>query len=108
MFLDRSNLMTDHAAGLLGAATAAAAAIPPAFPLAATVAVSPFLGQTDDDLPQAAARLTRVAGLSPIRPREDIRALVAAGRISDDDLAATLIACTSPLKPVDLATLKLR
>lgn len=32
MFLDRSNLMTDHAAGLLGAATAAAAAIPPAFP----------------------------------------------------------------------------
>lgn len=108
MFLDRSNLMTDHAAGLLGAATAAAAAIPPAFPLAATVAVSPFLGQTDDDLPQAAARLTRVAGLSPIRPREDIRALVGAGRISDDDLAAALIACASPLKPVDLATLKLR
>ncbi|TYP65931.1 hypothetical protein A9A71_113206 [Stutzerimonas stutzeri] len=108
MFLDRSNLMTDHAAGLLGAATAAAAAIPPAFPLAATVAVSPFLGHTDDDLPRAAARLTRVAGLSPIRPREDIRALVAAGRISDDDLAAALIACTSPLKPVDLATLKLR
>lgn len=108
MFLDRSNLMTDHAAGLLGAATAAAAAIPPAFPLAATVAVSPFLGHTDDDLSQAAARLTRVAGLSPIRPREDIRALVAAGRISDDDLAAALIACTSPLKPVDLATLKLR
>lgn len=108
MFLDRSNLMTDHAAGLLGAATAAAAAIPPAFPLAATVAVSPFLGQTDDDLPQAAARLTRVAGLSPIRPREDFRALVAAGRISDDDLAAALIACASPLKPVDLATLKLR
>ena len=108
MFLDRSNLMTDHAAGLLGAATAAAAAIPPAFPLAATVAVSPFLGQTDDDLPQAAARLTRVAGLSPIRPREDIRAVVAAGRISDDDLAAALIASASPLKPVDLATLKLR
>ncbi len=108
MFLDRSNVMTDHAAGLLKAATAAAAAIPPAFPLAATVAVNPFLGQTDDDLPQAAARLARVAGLSPIRPREQCRDLVATGRIGDDDLAAALIACTSPLKPMDLATLKLR
>jgi uncharacterized protein len=48
---------------LLKAAEAAARAIPPAFPLAATVAVNPFLGQTGEDLATAAARLARVAGM---------------------------------------------
>ncbi|GIX13906.1 MAG: UPF0753 protein [Paracoccaceae bacterium] len=40
------------------------------------------------------------------RPRAEIAAEVAAGRITDDDLAAALIACPSPLKPRDLAMLK--
>ena len=90
------------------AATQAARTIPPAFPLTATVAVNPFLGQSDDDLATASARLARVAGLSATRPRATFGAMIADGRITDDDLAAALIACPSALKPVDLGMLKLR
>ncbi|MGZ3216689.1 YbcC family protein [Paracoccus sp. T5] len=108
MFLNHASITADQAADLLDAATAAARAVPPAFPLSATVAVNPFLGQTEEDLATAAARLSRVAGLSLTRPRADFAAEVASGRISDDDLAAALIASTSALKPVDLAMLKAR
>nr|WP_111301075.1 DUF2309 domain-containing protein [Paracoccus saliphilus] len=108
MFLNHASITADQAADLLDAATAAARAIPPAFPLSATVAVNPFLGQVDQDLPTAAARLSRVAALSLTRPRPEIAAEVAAGRISDDDLAAALINSPSPLKPLDLAMLKAR
>ena len=67
------------AAQLLQAAEAAARAIPPAFPLDATVAVNPFLGQTGEDLAHASARLARVAGVrltrrAPILPRGSRRA----------------------------------
>ncbi len=48
---------------LLAAAERAIRAIPPAFPLDATVAVNPFLVQTDEDLAHAAARLERGAGV---------------------------------------------
>ena len=92
--------------GLLKAADTAARAIPPAFPLSATVAVNPFLGQTGEDLATTAARLGRVAGVAITRPRAEIAAAVAAGRITDDDLAVALLASTSPLKPRDLAMLK--
>lgn len=95
-------------AGVLEAVEAAARAIPPAFPLSATVAVNPFLGQTGEDLATAAARLARVAGVAVTRPRAEIAAEVAAGRITDDDLAGALLACTSPLKPADFALLKAR
>jgi uncharacterized protein YbcC (UPF0753/DUF2309 family) len=106
MFLKPIDIAPARITGLLKAAEAAARAIPPAFPLSATVAVNPFLGQTGEDLATAAARLARVAGVAIIRPRAEFAAEVAAGRISDDDLAAALLACTSPLKPVDLALLK--
>jgi uncharacterized protein YbcC (UPF0753/DUF2309 family) len=95
-------------ARLLAAAEAAARAIPPAFPLQATVAVNPFLGQTREDLATAAARLGRVAGVRLTRPRADYAAEVKAGRITDDDLTAALLACASPLRPADLAALKAR
>lgn len=108
MFLNHATITADHAAALLEAATEATRAIPPAFPLSATVAVNPFLGQSGEDLPTAAARLARVAGLSLTRPRAEFARLIAGGEISDDDLAAALIASPSVLKPVDLATLKLR
>ena len=57
----------------LAAANAAAGAIAPAWPLASSVAVNPFLGQTAEDLGMVAARLRRVtetvrraaAGLKP-------------------------------------------
>ncbi|SEM88591.1 hypothetical protein SAMN04488003_10610 [Loktanella fryxellensis] len=99
---------TAPATRILDAATAAARAIPPAFPLDATVAVNPFLGQAHDDLAHAAARLGRVAGIALTQPRADLAAQVAAGEITDDDLTAALIASTSPLKPSGLATLKAR
>ncbi|MFN3576377.1 MAG: YbcC family protein [Tabrizicola sp.] len=95
-------------AGILRAAEMAVRAIPPAFPLSATVAVNPFLGQSGEDLATAAARLARVAGVSLLRPRAELAAEVAAGRITDEDLADALIACRSALKPADLAMLKAR
>ncbi|PRX37219.1 hypothetical protein SAMN05216257_101238 [Meinhardsimonia xiamenensis] len=106
MFMQEIDITPARLSATLKAAEAAARAIPPAFPLDATVAVNPFLGQAGEDVTVAAARLARVAGARLFRPRAEIAAEVAEGRISDDDLAAALIACSSPLKPVDLALLK--
>nr|WP_210299945.1 DUF2309 domain-containing protein [Kaistia hirudinis] len=51
------------------AANRAARAIPPLWPLASSVAVNPFLGQTGEPLPLAAARLRRAAGIAITMPR---------------------------------------
>ena len=106
MFLKHAQIAPPHAAQFLSAAQAAARAIPPAFPLDATVAVNPFLGQAGEDLAQASARLGRVAGVGLTLPRSELAAKVAAGEITDDDLAAALIASPAPVKPRDLAFLK--
>lgn len=90
MFIERQQTAPDRAAAIRAAAEAAARAIPPAFPLDATVAVNPFLGQTGEDLPTAAARLSRVAGVRVTRPRESYAAQIAAGEITDEDLGAAL------------------
>jgi len=45
MFLKAPPVAPDHVTAMLNAAETAARAIPPAFPLDATVAVNPFLGQ---------------------------------------------------------------
>lgn len=108
MFLKHSTIAPARTASLLRAAETAARAIPPAFPLSATVAVNPFLGQTGEDLATAAARLARVAGLRITQPRSAYAAELKAGRMTDDDLAAALIACPSGLKPTDLGKLKAR
>jgi len=106
MFLKHTQIAPARLAGLLKAAEAAARAIPPAFPLDATVAVNPFLGQSGEDLATASARLARVAGVKITRMRAEYAAQVRAGSISDDDLAVALIACQSPVKPADLSRLK--
>jgi len=106
MFLKHAQIAPSLASQFLTAAEAAARAIPPAFPLDATVAVNPFIGQTGEDLTQASARLARVAGISLTLPRAELASRFAAGEITDDDLAAALIASTSTVKPRDLATLK--
>ena len=108
MFLKHPQIEPARISDLLRAAEAAARAVPPAFPLDATVAVNPFLGQTDEDLATASARLARVGGGRLTRPRAEYAAQVAQGNIPDDALAAALIESTSPLKPVDLAYLKAR
>ena len=106
MFIKHAQIAPARISGLLKAAEAAARAIPPAFPLEATVAVNPFLGQTGEDLAMASARLGRVAGVRLTGARADYAAKLAAGSITDEDLADALIACTSPLKPFDLSALK--
>lgn len=108
MFLKHAQIAPARVSGLLAAAEAAARAIPPAFPLSATVAVNPFLGQVNEDLATVAARMARVAGVRVTQERAALAAQVAAGEITEDDLAAALIASRCAVKPVDLATLKLR
>jgi uncharacterized protein YbcC (UPF0753/DUF2309 family) len=108
MFMQQIDIAPARIAGILRAAETAVRAVPPAFPLSATVAVNPFLGQSGEDLATAAARLARVAGVSILRPRAELAVEIAEGRITDDDLAEALIACRSALKPADLALLKAR
>ncbi len=105
MFLKHSQIAPSLASKILHAAEAAVRAIPPAFPLDATVAVNPFLGQMHEDQSQAAARLLRVAGVRFTQPRAELAAKVVAGEITEDDLAAALITCPSQVKPRDLALL---
>lgn len=91
---------------LHAAAKAAADAIPPAWPLSATVAVNPFLGQAGDDLANVAARLSRVAGVAVTMPRDWYAARIATGAISDADLAAALAAADPVTRPMSVAALK--
>ncbi len=88
------------------AVEAAVRAIPPLWPLATSVAVNPFLGQSGEDLGTAAARLGRAAGARVTMPRAWYRDRIADGRIRDEDLAAALAASCDPQRPGDLAALK--
>lgn len=106
MILTHDPIFAPDAAGLLRAAEAAARAIPPAFPLEATVAVNPFLGQTGESLAMTAARLARVAGIRMTLPRADFVAGLAEGRITEADLAEAWAACAEPARPASLAALR--
>ncbi len=88
------------------AAANAAAAIPPAWPLASSVAVNPFLGQASETLAHVAARLRRVAGTSITMPRAWYRDRIATGAIDDADLTAALAAAPDASRPITLAALK--
>ncbi|MGJ3230408.1 MAG: YbcC family protein [Oceanicaulis sp.] len=106
MFVKPADIVPASLSGLLDAAEQAVRAIPPAFPLEATVAVNPFLGQTDEDLATASVRLSRVAGVAVTRAREAYAADIASGRITDQDLADALAAEPRSEKPHDVAALK--
>ncbi len=73
---------------LFAAAHDAMRQIPPAFPLDATVAVNPWLGQVQEDRTIAAARLARVGGGRMFLPRETVAAMIDAGEIATEDMAA--------------------
>ena len=88
------------------AANRAARAIPPAWPLASSVAVNPFLGQAGEGLAMAAARLRRVAGASVVMPRAWRQGRIAAGAITDADLSDALASAPAALRPASLAALK--
>ncbi|MDE2582362.1 MAG: DUF2309 domain-containing protein [Rhodospirillales bacterium] len=88
------------------AADRAARAIPPAWPLASSVAVNPFLGQAGESLARTGARLARVAGVAVTMPRRWYREKISAGAISDEDLLEAWANAPPELRPADLAALK--
>lgn len=90
---------------LTAASDAASRAIPPVWPLASSVAVNPFLGQTDETLAQTGARLGRIGGVAVTMPRDWYADRISDGTISDDDLGAALEGQKTSDLP-DLATLK--
>ena len=77
---------------LVAVSDAAVRAIPPLWPLAATVAVNPFLGQTGQSLGQVGALLGRVAGTPVTMPRAWFAARLTDGTIEAADLDAALAA----------------
>ncbi len=91
---------------LMTAADGAGRAIPPVWPLASSVAVNPYLGQTGERLATTGARLARVAGVPVTMPRDWYAARIRDGRITEADLAAALEAAPAEGRPLDLAALK--
>lgn len=89
--------MTSHPdlarSDLAAASDAAARAIPPVWPLASSVAVNPFLGQTGETLAETGARLGRVSGVPVTMPRDWYAARLENGTITEDDIAAVLASC---------------
>lgn len=106
MLMTHADIAPARFSAVLEAAEAAGRAVPPAFPLDATVAVNPFLGQTDEDLATAAARLARVAGVRVTRKGGEYCDAIVSGAITETDLTEALAASTSPLKPADTAMLR--
>ncbi len=91
---------------ILQAADRAARAIPPLWPLASSVAVNPFLGQTGEPLATAAARLRRTAGIALTMPRSWYAARLRSGEIAEEYLQAALDAAPAGPRPNTLAALK--
>ncbi|WP_426163278.1 YbcC family protein [Sandarakinorhabdus sp. DWP1-3-1] len=87
------------------AAAAAALAIPPVWPLAASVAVNPWLGQAEDDLATVSARMARVAGVAVTMDRRWYADRLAAGMITEADLQSAL-ATAPPALRLDPALLR--
>ena len=92
--------------GLDAAVDRACRAVPPVWPLASSVAVNPFLGQTDERLATVAARLGRVAGTPVTMPRGWYREQIDRGDITDADLLGALAAAPPALRPATLDALK--
>ena len=73
--------------------------IPPAWPLASSVAVNPFLGQTGETLAEAGARLRAIGGVQVTMPRAWYRERIARSEIASIDLASALAASPHAGKP---------
>lgn len=84
----------------------AARAIPPVWPLASSVAVNPFLGQTHESLATVGARLERVAGVPVTMPRSWYQERIASGLITDTDLSDALTSAPAAPRPANVAALK--
>ena len=97
---------TQFESSLRDAAEEAVRRIPPVWPLASSVAVNPFLGHTGETLAGTAASLARVGGIPVTMPRDWYLDRIAAGEITDHDLAAALAAAPHAGKPADIEALK--
>ena len=75
--------------------------IPPLWPLSASVAVNPFLGQADQTLACTHAQLRRVGGVDAIAPRAWHCQRVDRGAITQADLAAALMASPHADRPAN-------
>ena len=73
-------------AALETAADAAARQIPPLWPLASSVAVNPYLGQSGKTLAETGSLLGRVGGVSVTMPRAWYKERMASGQITEADL----------------------
>ncbi|MEQ8741770.1 DUF2309 domain-containing protein [Parasphingorhabdus sp.] len=91
---------------MISAADDAARAIPPAWPLASSVAVNPFLGQIDRTLASTGALLNRATGASITMPRGWYREKVENGDIADADLEAARSASSEAGTPASLSELR--
>ncbi|BDW86624.1 YbcC family protein [Roseicyclus marinus] len=99
MFMKHAKIAPARISEILTAAEAAGRAIPPAFPLDATVAVNPFLGQTGEDLAKASARLMRVAGTRATPALTDYATRIAEGRLTQTDITAAWEAAAPATRP---------
>ena len=88
------------------AARRAARAVPPLWPLASSVAVNPFLGQTGEPLATASARLRRTAGIALTMPRAWFAERLRSGEITDDDLRAAFDEAPAALRPLSMEALR--
>lgn len=88
---------------ILAAANHAARAIPPLWPLASSVAVNPFVGQTDEPLATAASRLRRVAGIKLTMSRTWYAERLRSGEIAAEDLEAAYDAAAPQQRPATFA-----
>ncbi|MEE4162704.1 MAG: DUF2309 domain-containing protein [Woeseiaceae bacterium] len=97
---------TQFESSLRDAADEAVRRIPSVWPLASSVAVNPFLGHTGETLAGTAASLARVGGIPVTMPRDWYLDRIAAGEITDHDLAGALSAAPHAGKPADVEALK--
>ncbi|EKS29900.1 YbcC family protein [Afipia felis] len=91
---------------ILAAAKQAARAIPPLWPLTSSVAVNPFLGQTEEPLAIAAVRLRRAAGIALTMSRAWYADRIHTGEISDEDIEGALGAARELAPTETLASVK--
>ena len=90
---------------MIAASEASCRKIPPLWPLSSSVAVNPFLGQTNKTLAEVSALLSRVAGITVTMPNSWYQSRIVNGTISDADLIAALDAASGD-RPKNLLMLK--
>jgi uncharacterized protein YbcC (UPF0753/DUF2309 family) len=91
--------------GIAQSIEAAVRDIPPLWPLASSVAVNPFLGQSAKTLAGTAARLARVAGVSITMPRRWYLDRIDSGAIDHADLEWAISIAAAEHRPAGVAAL---